>query len=69
MVVTGVSHSCLLIELGPICNSMAASLWLKSCEDHSLLLKKAIMEVYGKTITGLGPESKKDKEFVKHALR
>ena len=27
----------LLIELGPICNSMAASLWLKSCEDHSLL--------------------------------
>ena len=37
MVVTVVSHSCLLIELGPICNSMAASLWLKSCEDHSLL--------------------------------
>ena len=26
MVVTRVSHSCLLIELGPICNSMAASL-------------------------------------------
>ena len=25
-VVTGVSHSCLSIELGPICNSMAASL-------------------------------------------
>ena len=24
--VTEVSHSCLLIELGPICNSMAASL-------------------------------------------
>ena len=37
MVVTRVSHSCFLIELGPICNSMAASLWLKSCEDHSLL--------------------------------
>ena len=37
MVVTGVSHSYLLIELGPICNSMAASLGLKSCEDHSLL--------------------------------
>ena len=26
MAVTGVSHSCLLIELGPICKSMAASL-------------------------------------------
>ena len=37
MVVTGVSHSCLLIELVPICNSMAASLWLKSCDDHSPL--------------------------------
>ena len=37
MAVTRVSHSCFLIELGPICNSMAASLWLKSCEDHSLL--------------------------------
>ena len=36
MVVTRVSHSCFLIELGPICNSMAASLWLKSCEDHNL---------------------------------
>ena len=32
-----VSHICLLVELGPICNSMAASLSLKSCEDHSLL--------------------------------
>ena len=32
-----VSHICLLVELGPICNSMAASLCLKSCEDHSLL--------------------------------
>ena len=30
---------CLLVELhvGPICNSIAASLCLKSCEDHSLL--------------------------------
>ena len=37
MAVTRVSHSCFLIELGPICNSMAASLWLKSCEDHGLL--------------------------------
>ena len=26
MMVTGVSHSCILIELGPICNYMAASL-------------------------------------------
>ena len=32
-----VSHICLLVELGPICNSMAASLCWKSCEDHSLL--------------------------------
>ena len=32
-----VSHICLLVELGPICNSMAASLCLKSCVDHSLL--------------------------------
>ena len=37
MVVTGISHSCLLIELGPICKSMTASLGLKSCEDHSPL--------------------------------
>ena len=48
-----VSHICLLVELGPICNSMAASLCLKSCEDHKYL--KAIMEVYGKIFTGLGP--------------
>ena len=32
-----VSHICLLVELGPICNSTAASLCLKSCVDHSLL--------------------------------
>ena len=37
MAVTWVSHICLFVELGPICNSMAASLCLKSCEDHSLL--------------------------------
>ena len=37
MTVSGVSHACLLIELGLICISMAASLHLKSCEDHSLL--------------------------------
>ena len=32
-----VTHICLLVEPGPICNSIAASLCLKSCEDHSLL--------------------------------
>ena len=37
MAVTGVSHACLLVELGPICISMTAFLWFKSCEDHSLL--------------------------------
>ena len=37
MVVNMVFHICLLIELGPICNPNAASLCLKSCEDHSLL--------------------------------
>ena len=37
MVVTMVSHIRLFVELGPVCNSMAASLCLKSCEDHSLL--------------------------------
>ena len=30
IVVTRASHSCSLIELCPICNSMAASLWFKS---------------------------------------
>ena len=33
----GISFLFFLIELGPICKSKAASLWLKSCEDHSLL--------------------------------
>ena len=37
MVVTRASHSCLLIELCLICNSMAASLWFKSFVDHRLL--------------------------------
>ena len=32
-----VSHICLLVELGATCNSMAALLCLKSCEDLSLL--------------------------------
>ena len=31
------SHSCLLVELCPIFNSMAASLCLKSCDDYSSL--------------------------------
>ena len=43
---------CLLVELGPICNSMAASLCLKSSEDHNLHVLtpylKAIPEVYEK---------------------
>ena len=45
-----VSHICLLVELGPICNSMAASLCLKSCEDHSLLkeAKSATMNIFRK---------------------
>ena len=32
-----VSHICLFVELGPICNSMAVAMCLKSCEDNSLL--------------------------------
>ena len=32
-----VFHICLLVEVGPICNYMAASFCLKSFEDHSLL--------------------------------
>ena len=32
-----VSHICLSIELGPICNFGAASLCLKGCDDQSLL--------------------------------
>ena len=60
MVVTGVSHSCLLIELGPICDSMAASLCFKSCDDHTYL--KAIMEVYGKhrQVCALNPTNEHD---------
>ena len=48
-----VSHICLLVELGPIFNSMATSLCLKSCEDHSLL--KSLNGGLWKTFTGLGP--------------
>ena len=51
--VNRVSHSCLLTELGPICNFMVASTCLKSFEAHILL--KTLMEVYGKPFTGLGP--------------
>ena len=46
MVVTMVSRICLLVELGPICNSMAALLCLKVVRTTAYL--KAIMEVYGK---------------------
>ena len=46
-----VFHVCLLVELGPICNSMAATLCLKSCEDHSLL--KSYNEGVWKTINRL----------------
>ena len=53
MAVTMVSHICLLVELGPICNSMAAPLCLKSCEDRSLL--KSYNGGIWKAITGLGP--------------
>ena len=60
--ITGVSHACLLIELGPICISMAASLWFKSCEDRRYL--KVIMEVYGKTFTALGPKEENQACFV-----
>ena len=47
-----VSHICLLLKLGPICNSMAASLCLKSFEDHSLL--KSYNGGLWKIITGMG---------------
>ena len=50
--VTRVSHSCLEIDLGPICDSIAASLCFKSCEDHSLL--KCYNGGLWKTVTGLG---------------
>ena len=48
-----VSHICLLVELGPICNSTAASLCLKSCVDHSLL--KSYNEGLWKNIYRSGP--------------
>ena len=53
MQVTRVSHSFLLIELGPICNPMESSLCFKSFEDHSLL--KTYNGGIWKTFTGLGP--------------
>ena len=48
-----VSHICLLVELIPICNSMADSVCLKSYEKRSLL--KSSNGGLWKTITGLGP--------------
>ena len=53
MAVTGVSHASLLIELGPICISIEASLLFKSCEDHSLL--RSYNGGLWKTFTGLSP--------------
>ena len=58
-----VSHICLLVELGPICNSMAASLCLKSCEDHSLL-KRYNGGLWKKIFTGLGPNEEHQACFV-----
>ena len=62
MVVTMVSHICLLVELGPICNSMAASLCLKSCEDHSLL--KSYYGGLWKNIYRSGPTSYHDSKNI-----
>ena len=50
-----VFHIYLLVELGPICISMAASFCLKSCDDHSLL--KSYIGGLCKTFTGLGPRN------------
>ena len=50
-----VSHICLLVELGPFCNSTAASLCLKSCVDHSLL--KSYNGGLWKNIYRSGPNS------------
>ena len=58
-----VSHICLLVELGPICNSTAASLCLKSCVDHSLL--KSYNGGLWKNIYRSGPNSTTG-EFVKN---
>ena len=66
MVVTGVYHSCLLIELGPICNSMAAFLWSKCCEDHSLL--QSYNGGHGKTIKDLSPKEEYQACFVGYLL-
>ena len=54
MAATGVSRSCLLIKLGPICSSMVVTLGCKSYETTSYL--KAIMsKSMEKAFTGLGP--------------
>ena len=53
MVVTGVSHSCLLVELG-----QTVIIWQPHCDLRVVSITSyltVIMEVYGKTITGLGP--------------
>ena len=53
----GVSHSCLLIELGPICNYMAKFYGSDLRVVRTTAYSKAIMEVYGKTFTGLDTQS------------
>ena len=55
MAVTRVFHPRLLIGLGPICKSMYHSCGLRVVRITAYL--KAIMEAYGTTITGLGPET------------
>ena len=55
MAVSSVSHSCLMIDLGPISNSMPASLCFKSYENHSVL--KSYYGGIWKTFTGLGPKT------------
>ena len=56
MAVNGVYHSCLLIELWV----QSVILWQPHCDlrvVRTTAYLEAIMEVYGKTFTGLGPIS------------
>ena len=62
MAVTGVSHICLLIEQGPICNSIATSYHCDLRVERTRVYIKTIMEIYGKTFTGLGPKEKFQEE-------
>ena len=52
MAVTGISHACLFIELAQL-----VILWQPHCDlrvVRATTYIKAIMEIYGKTFTGLG---------------